>query len=466
MKNVVHYLSVLFLITFCISKAHSQIIPVSIATWKNNALGAYNIIHDDFCDYGVIGIQNYADTMHVNRGLKFTFGAITSSCENNPGMYAAANTLISHGHEIINHSHNHTCAVWQSWCTTGLWAQPGSYDFVTQMSYSSQSILNNTGRYPRYFIYPYDQYNDTANRYLKSIGYIGSRTGANDAAENSNFAPDAQGFFRTALVVDVQNVSGSTVAVNLNQWVDYAINNNAWVNRELHNVGNTGWGRVSVTDYRNHLNYVKSKRDAGQLWVGTISEILTYQIQKLNYTPSSSRNPTTGVITVSWNTPSFNVANYLAPLHYKSPITLNVNVSAHPGTYTVWQNGVQITDFTVVSNVYRINIYPHNGPVTLVPGVLSLSQDQNYNNTFLNDILASSINIYPNPAKENVTITLPNVNSDYSTLQVLNLQGNILIEKEATTGDVMLDISVLPKGIYILRIPSSNLIVTKKLVKE
>jgi hypothetical protein len=50
---------------------------VGICTWKNNALGCYNIIHDDFGDYGVVGIQDYADTMHVNRGLRFTFGAIT-----------------------------------------------------------------------------------------------------------------------------------------------------------------------------------------------------------------------------------------------------------------------------------------------------------------------------------------------------------------------------------------------------
>ena len=52
-----------------------------IATWKNDARGAYTLIHDDYGDSGVDGIWQYADTICSNRGVTFTFGAIANSCE-------------------------------------------------------------------------------------------------------------------------------------------------------------------------------------------------------------------------------------------------------------------------------------------------------------------------------------------------------------------------------------------------
>ena len=70
----------------------------SIATWKNNATAVYSFIHDDFGDPSVIGINNYADTIARNRNLKFTFGAITSACENNPAMWSDAIDMLNYGH--------------------------------------------------------------------------------------------------------------------------------------------------------------------------------------------------------------------------------------------------------------------------------------------------------------------------------------------------------------------------------
>lgn len=56
---------------------------VSISTWKNQANGAYTIVHDDVGDFAVQGVLTHADTMAFNRGIKLTFGIITSSCEGN-----------------------------------------------------------------------------------------------------------------------------------------------------------------------------------------------------------------------------------------------------------------------------------------------------------------------------------------------------------------------------------------------
>lgn len=345
----------------------------TIATWKNDAKGTYNIIHDDFGDGGVIGIQNYADTMQYNRGLKFTFGAITSSCEADPNMYAKAKSMIdNHGHEIINHSHTHSCALNSPSCggtgTNFEWGEPGTSNaFDIEIDYSGNSIKNGTGYTPRFFIYPYDQYTDAANSYLQSKGYLGSRTGAYNAAEDFNFAPDEKGFFQSALVVDVQTVGNNTNAINLNYWVDQAIENNQWVNRELHNVGNTGWGSVTVANYRTHLNYVKSKVVSGDLWVGTISEILTYQIQKLNYaSPSTVYSAVNKEINITWPTPGFDVATYLSPMQIKTPVTVKVNLDGLTATdYIITQAGKTITTKTIKNGTIYFDAYPHEGSIKI-----------------------------------------------------------------------------------------------------
>lgn len=361
----------------------------TITTWKNDAKGAYNIIHDDFGDWSTQGIQNYADTMHYNRGLKFTFGAITSSCEGNSGVYGIAkNMILNHGHEIINHSHTHSCAIGSASCggegVNFEWAVPGpSNAFDMEIDKSHTSIKTNTGYTPRFYIYPYDQFNDTANSYLQKQGYIGSRTGAYNAAENAEVIPDDKGFFRPAFVVDVADELTGTHAINLDMWIDEAIANKQWVCRELHNIGNTGWGSVTEGDYRAHLNYVKSKVDAGDLWVGTISEILTYQIQKINYAnPNTAYSAVNKEINIAWPSPSFDVANYLLPLQVKSPVTIKVNLDGIVATdYLITQGGNSISNKTIKNGLLYFEAYPHEGNIKITllqcPTVCIIAQPSN-----------------------------------------------------------------------------------------
>ena len=345
----------------------SQNPQTTISTWKNNAKGVYSFIHDDYGDFGVQGINNYADTIARNRGLKFTFGAITSACEGNTQMWTDAIGMIAYGHEIINHSHSHTCAVLQSgWCETGLWAEPATLDFTGELTKSTNLISTKTGSYPRYFIYPYDLFNDAANDFLKSLNYIGSRTGKYNGTESANFNPDVNGFFKTAFIVDVASGGAQISLSNLNSYVDQAITNGTWINREMHNVGTSGWGSITVANYRSHLNYLQSKVASNDLWVGTISEVLTYQIQKINFTPTTTYNAGQNKITITWNTPTFNVTQYLQALTVKSPVTLNVNLDGISSTgLKVFQNGIEISGVTVSAGIMQFNAYPTNGTITI-----------------------------------------------------------------------------------------------------
>jgi peptidoglycan/xylan/chitin deacetylase (PgdA/CDA1 family) len=425
----------------------------SIATWKNDAKGAYSFIHDDYGDNAVLGINNYADTIARNRGIKFTIGAITASCEGNPKMWTDAIDMINYGHEIINHTHNHYCAVRRdAWCTTGLWAEPSTEDFATEMTHSTQLITSKTGTTPRFFIYPYDLFNDAANAHLKSLNYIGSRTGTYDGDNTSNFAPDAQGFFKTAFYVKTLDNNGDIQAIDLNKWADHASTNNVWVNREMHNVGPTGWGRITVANYRDHLNHLQTEVAANNLWVGTISEVLTYQIQKLNYNPSTAYNSTTKTITISWNTPSFDVASYLAPLTKKSPVTMLVNLDGiDQAGLIVTQGSKAISGVSISNGIMKFDAYPSEGTIKiasnacsdfcLVTGLSPVVNNAGANVSFSIDITASPTVTYKwyfndvlINGESSSNLTLNNIQSNQTgTYKVIATKGsNTPIESSST----------------------------------
>ncbi|MDP2388592.1 MAG: T9SS type A sorting domain-containing protein [Bacteroidota bacterium] len=79
-----------------------------------------------------------------------------------------------------------------------------------------------------------------------------------------------------------------------------------------------------------------------------------------------------------------------------------------------------------------------------------------------------SLNLYPNPAKDNVTVNYKGNNSDPLTIKLYDAQGKtILVEKEISTDKEMtkkLDLSSLKKGIYFLHLEQGKKSEVKKLV--
>ncbi len=74
----------------------------------------------------------------------------------------------------------------------------------------------------------------------------------------------------------------------------------------------------------------------------------------------------------------------------------------------------------------------------------------------------NSINIYPNPARESVTVTAENI----SRLQITNLLGQVVLNENYTNAksEVKLNASVLSQGIYFLTVTAVNKTITQKLI--
>jgi peptidoglycan/xylan/chitin deacetylase (PgdA/CDA1 family) len=324
----------------------AQTASASIATWKDNKKAAYTIIHDDYGDVTTPGIANYADTIAFNRGVKINFGVITSVCD--ATGWADARRMITHGHEVINHSHSHLCALnGATWCTN-------TYtDLATEQGLSTQLIEQNTNNRPRFFIHPFDVFNEDIHAYLRNLGYIGARAGTQDSFNMANF----NDFFHLNFYVFQPNFT----LAQLNRGITVAIAEGGYAIQELHGIGDASWGAVSIEDYRAHLNLVKDKMNSGDVWASSLGEVTTYKMQRAGYAPTATYDATAQKVTVN-----FTANTTINTAILKSPVTINVALTNLTfATLTVTQNGLPITDFKQTTTGIAVNAYPHQGALVI-----------------------------------------------------------------------------------------------------
>jgi len=72
------------------------------------------------------------------------------------------------------------------------------------------------------------------------------------------------------------------------------------------------------------------------------------------------------------------------------------------------------------------------------------------------------IRIFPNPAIDNITIET----HQKSTMEILNIQGQTILQQQIQQGKTNIDISGLAKGVYILRLNNNDKTAVTKIVKE
>jgi PA14 domain/Secretion system C-terminal sorting domain/Polysaccharide deacetylase len=332
---------------FLANSVQAQTPTVSYATWKDNAKAAYTLVHDDFGAAQTPGIVNYADTIAYNRGVKFCFGAITVDCDAND--WADARRMMSHGHEVINHSHTHRCAYQPGWCD--LVYAPA--DFPIELDGSTTLIEQGAGERPRFWIHPYDLSTTDVLARLKTLGYLGARSGTQAVLNQADF----KDFFNLNFFVH-DPTSNLTL---LNDAVQQAVLAGGYAMRELHGVGDASWGSVSVADYRAHLDFVKGQIAAGNIWSATASEAITYKIQKDTYTPTVVYNATAKTLTIRFAGASAVNSNL-----FKTPITINLDLNGLvlAGNLTVKQ-GSETLNAKVSTTQITINAYPHQGNIII-----------------------------------------------------------------------------------------------------
>ena len=82
----------------------------------------------------------------------------------------------------------------------------------------------------------------------------------------------------------------------------------------------------------------------------------------------------------------------------------------------------------------------------------------------IKEIQRADITIYPNPAKEQITIALPfNGNVD---VKMFNMLGVNVLSQQHNQSEINIDIQSLPAGVYLVRCSNNNNVITKRFVKQ
>jgi hypothetical protein len=74
------------------------------------------------------------------------------------------------------------------------------------------------------------------------------------------------------------------------------------------------------------------------------------------------------------------------------------------------------------------------------------------------------ISIYPNPVKDVMEVDVKN--SDIRLIEIYNLTGSRIMTKRISKGSTNVDVSKLPKGLYLISFKGSGVIYNKQFVKE
>jgi 6-phosphogluconolactonase (cycloisomerase 2 family) len=78
-----------------------------------------------------------------------------------------------------------------------------------------------------------------------------------------------------------------------------------------------------------------------------------------------------------------------------------------------------------------------------------------------------SINIFPNPADHNITITLPsNTPVHNATLAIYDINAQRVIFRRITESTTLLDIGMLPRGVYFVKVVDDRMVQVAKFVKQ
>ncbi|MES2133178.1 MAG: T9SS type A sorting domain-containing protein [Bacteroidota bacterium] len=79
---------------------------------------------------------------------------------------------------------------------------------------------------------------------------------------------------------------------------------------------------------------------------------------------------------------------------------------------------------------------------------------------------AAHLNVYPNPAKNYVTLSVSDESFNHASITLYNMLGDVLVKDVLNTQEQSIDLGNLAKGVYVLTIQGAKETLSKKLVVE
>lgn len=314
-----------FILTAALASASTPIPKAAITPWKHGA--------------------QHADSLFHNRDLAFGFGIIAGSCQ--APQWATALRLMAHGHEPLNHSWAHSCPRNETWCQGPGWS---GRILAKEVDSAHAAIERNLKHRPLFYLFPFDIWEPAHLDHLKSLGYLGARSGSRRDINQPGFTD----FFDLHFDAFHPRANKQFQMFSLDDLVDSALKAGGWAIRETHGVADGSYGALAVDTLRNHLEFVRAHRDAGRLWVAPPTTVLKYRKQAMAWIPAVKPEKTGW--SIYWNRPDLDTALFDGEV--------TVALTGFPGSLAARQGSKPI-DLIRQQESLLISVRPHRGPIIL-----------------------------------------------------------------------------------------------------
>ncbi|WP_347840148.1 T9SS type A sorting domain-containing protein [uncultured Draconibacterium sp.] len=280
---------------------------------------------------------------------------------------------------------------------------------------------------------------------------------------------------------------GTIIATGVNPTVSLAVGTHTLVLEVTDNLGNTDTDEVQITISESNGIWLEAEcGTVGSLW----DEIADEEASNGQYVTIKEGNNSTGSAPVSASgllSYTFDISsggNYFLKLRVHCP---NANddsfwLKMDNGSYSRWNDIASSTGWAwrTYSNTFYLGAGTHElaigyredgaklDKIWLTTEDMTISDAgasaTNCTPTSVNSrVKRNSIDIYPNPVTQNLTVTLNNKQAD---LSIFNSNGVVLFNRKEEGQNCTVDMSGFKPGIYIIKIILDNQIVIKKIVKQ
>lgn len=301
-----------------------------VTDWKNAASAAYSIQFDDYCGWSNDAGQLLGEQELALRQLVAGFGVMPGSC-GDPAWsphWPNLQAFINRGHEVFNHSYDHGHPLDADWA----YRKWGGNDL--EIRESTVLAASQLGGYRmQFFGFPFDVASDEQLQYLKARPqYLGTRT-PNYWQANGVNAKSFADPFRLRFQVYANADQGSSNPASLHNYLSETIAQQGFGLRVFHSVVDDYYESVPLEAYRQHLDEVKAQVDAGQLWVGTVSDVLKYRFAREHCTLRPAQPVALGLL-LSFDNQAAGCSKYSTPV--------TVAISGASGAFSAWQGGREL----------------------------------------------------------------------------------------------------------------------------
>jgi peptidoglycan/xylan/chitin deacetylase (PgdA/CDA1 family) len=341
-----------------------------VTTWRRAADAAYTIIHDAICDPAAAGGLATADPELTKRGLRAGFGVIASECE--ASEWPKLKALVAHGHDIVNHSWSHRCLGAPRECGSAM----SSNDFAVEIDQATKALEDNAGAAVQYFTFPFDVCGAEAVAHLKQRGYLGARCGdrgVTEAGFSDSFATrfdvwgpnfsvyynsgPCRGLTRANVNMAPETFPAECRTYVLTQYVEDAIKQKGWAIRAFNGFSGDriAFQPIDPADYIAHLDYVRGRVDAGQLWTAGPATVIKYR-----WARERCPMPTLADATLRFPTPSAECQRFATTLSYNVSVTM-----ADPPALKITQSGATVAARKLGPGRFVVDADPTRGDAVI-----------------------------------------------------------------------------------------------------